>query len=442
MNILRLFLISCLCLGALGAARAQGKLSGVVQDSVTHEPLAFSSVFLANTTLGVTTNELGKFEFAKVPTGTYSVVGSYVGYRLAKQVITITNAPQQITLALAATGNQLAEVVVESTPNDPKEYQKFTDQFLGRTAFSDQSHIVNPKDVIVSYNDSTKDLTARSRKFVQIDNDALGYHVKYYGMRFSSNDEDGSLSFYGEPVFEEMTPRDERQQRQWAANRAAAYNGSFNHFLKSVYDNRVVAEGFLTQQVRVVVNNRFDLTDSLRRTLLTQRPNGPFSKPEQDSLRKWSRAQPVTATVYPEARPIDSIRQVSADGRHVYLRFTGELQVAHFGEAPDPKYGRPMSPLGATAKPYPALRQVSRLRLQGQEAEIQANGSLVNPFDVSAGEYWAFEKIGEFLPLNYVPPVTLAPAPAPAPARAAAPARTAAPTRSTPPTRASASARP
>jgi len=435
MNILRLFLISCLCLGALGAARAQGKLSGMVQDSVTHEPLAFSSVFLANTTLGITTNGQGRFEFTKVPAGTYSVVGSYVGYRLAKQTVTITSAPQQITLALAATGNQLAEVVVESTPNDPKDYQKFTEQFLGRTAFSDQSYIVNPKDVIVSYNDSTKDLTARSRKFVQIDNDALGYHVKYYDLRFSSNDEDRSLSFYGEPVFEEITPRDERQQRQWATNRAAAYNGSFTHFLKSVYDNRVAAEGFLAQQVRVVVNNRFELTDSLRRTMLTQRPNGPFSKAEKDSLTKWNRAAAVSATVYPEARPIDSIRRVSADRQHVYLRFTSELQVAHFGEAPDPKYGRPMSPLGATSKPYPTLRQVSRLRLQEHEAEIQPNGSLMNPLDVSTGEYWGFEKMGEFLPRNYEPPAMVAPAPAPAPIRSATPNRSATPTRSSASTR-------
>jgi hypothetical protein len=72
-----------------GAAQAQGKIKGVVQDSVTNEPLAFASVFLANTTLGVTTTEQGQFEFAQVPAGTYDIVGSYVGYRLRKQSITV-----------------------------------------------------------------------------------------------------------------------------------------------------------------------------------------------------------------------------------------------------------------------------------------------------------------------------------------------------------------
>ena len=54
-------------------AAAQASLSGVIQDSVTHQPLAFASVFLANTTLGVTTAEQGKFEFPRVPAGTYNV---------------------------------------------------------------------------------------------------------------------------------------------------------------------------------------------------------------------------------------------------------------------------------------------------------------------------------------------------------------------------------
>ncbi len=409
MNWLRLLLMGCCWLGALTSALAQAALSGVVQDSVTHQPLAFASVFLANTTLGVTTTEQGQFEFPRVPAGTYNVVGSYVGYRLAKQSVTVARAPQKVTLELAPTGNQLGEVVVESTPNRPEDYQKFTEQFLGRTAFSAQCRISNPKDVVVFYNDSTKDLTAKARKFVQIENEALGYRLKYYGLQFTSNAEDRSLSFYGEPVFEEMTPRDAQQQRQWAANRAAAYIGSFTHFLKSVYDNRVKAEGYLTQQIRVVSNPRFERADSLFRALTAKRPDGPFTGAEQDSLSKWGRVAPAFATLYPADRPVDSLRRVSADRQHTYLRFTGELQVAHFGEAPDPKYGRAMATLGSSRTPYPAppaLRQVSRLRLQVSEAEIQPNGSLMNPLDVSTGEYWGFEKIGEFLPLNYVPPTT------------------------------------
>jgi hypothetical protein len=407
-------MLCCCWLGALGAARAQGKLSGVVQDSATNEPLAFASVFLANTTLGVTTTEKGEFVFPKVPAGTYDVVGSYVGYRLAKQSVTVGREPKQVTLKLASTGNQLGEVVVKPAPNNPEEYRRFADLFLGATTFSEQCHISNPDQVRVLYDDSTKELTARAKQFLQVDNDALGYRLKYYGLEFGYNAQDRTLSYYGEPVFEEMKPRDERQQQVWAANRAAAYTGSFMHFLRSVYTNRVEAEGFLTQQVRVGPNPRFERAESKRLALQQRRANGGYTRAERDSLLKWSREAPITAALNTAPMPIDSIRRVSADGQHTYLQFSGELQVAHFGESPDPRYQRPMSPLGTPKKPYPAKRQVSRLRLQDGEAEIQANGSPLNPLDILIGEYWGFEKIGEFLPFDYNP-TAAAPAPVPTP---------------------------
>ncbi len=168
-----------------------------------------------------------------------------------------------------------------------------------------------------------------------------------------------------------MTPRDEAQKQQWLANRATAYTGSLMHFLRALYTNSLKANSFLAQQVR---NTSKGLV------------------------------------LNPAARPIDSLRRVSADGQHTYLRFRGPLQVAHFGEAPDPRYDRPMKSLGASRTPYPAKRQVSRLQLFDDEAEIQADGSVLNPLDISVGDYWGFEKIGEFLPYDYVPPTALAPA--------------------------------
>jgi len=147
----------------VGAAQAQGRLSGVAQDSVTHEPLAFASIFLANTTLGVTTTEQGKFEFPRVPAGTYDVVGSYVGYRLAKQTITMVPGTKEVTLLLAPTGNQLGEVVVKPAPNKPEEYRKFTELFIGGSTFSEQCHISNPDQVRVMLDDSTQELTARTK---------------------------------------------------------------------------------------------------------------------------------------------------------------------------------------------------------------------------------------------------------------------------------------
>ncbi|MBD2724061.1 carboxypeptidase-like regulatory domain-containing protein [Hymenobacter armeniacus] len=404
MKYFRLFAIGCFSLLTSFAAQAQGKLTGVVRDSATNEPLSFASVFLANTTLGVTTTEQGTFVFPKVPAGTYDVVGSYVGYRLAKQSVTIGREPQEVTLKLGATGNQLGEVVVKPAANKPEEYAKFSKLFLGGSTFSAQCRISNPDDVLVLYDDSTKELTAHAKEFVQIDNEALGYRLKYYGLQFSSNDDDRSVFYYGQPVFEELKPKDERQRKLWAANRLTAYKGSFMHFLRSVYNDRLKAEGFYTQQIRVFDNPRYVRAEEQRTALMAAKPNGPYTAAEQDSLDQWDTLAPVLATLNQQPLPIDSIRRVSPGGKRTFLRFNGELQVAYFGETPDPLYKRPMSPLGYPKPAFPSgPRQVSRLKLQGREAQFQANGTLLNPLDVFNGEYWGFEKIGEFLPVDYVP---------------------------------------
>ena len=407
MRILRLFLLASIWLGFTLAAQAQtGRITGVVQDSVTHEPLPFSSVFLANTTLGATTNENGVFTLDRVPKGNYDIVGSYVGYRLSKQNITVVAGATSpaITLRLPSSGPQLAEVVVKADSHQEDNYRKFTDLFVGRTAFSKQCRITNPGDVDVVFNDTTKTLTATTDNYVQVENKALGYRLKYFGMHFQYNAESEAVSYEGQTVFEEMKPKDEKQRRQWVANRLAAYNGSQTHFLKSVYANQLKENNFLAQQVRLVQPLRAARAEANLRKKTT-----PFTPAEVDSLRAWAALAPI-AQLNPAARPIDSLRHVAADGR-VYLRFSDELQVVYFGEAPDPAYTAPMSPIGPVDKTMSSKRQVSRLTLLVPETEINPNGTLVNPFDVVPGEYWGFQRIGEFLPLDYEPSVAATAAP-------------------------------
>jgi len=384
-----------------GLAFGQGRLSGVVQDSVTHQPLAFASVFLANTTLGVTTTERGTFEFTSVPAGSYDVVASYVGYRLARQPVVLGAAPRQLTLRLAPAASQLGEVVVRPNPNRAGDLLKFTELFLGRSTFSRQCRLRNPDDVRIDFDPAANELTASADNFVQVDNNALGYRVKYYGLRFVSNFTEQVVTFYGQPVFEEMTAGSERQQQQWQANRARAYQGSLTHFLRSVYEGRVADEGFVARRLRIVHNPRFDRADSLRRALLRQRH--AYSRAELDSLGRWAKVPPAFAMLYTAARPLDSLRRVAGDGRQL-LRFRDHLQVSYLRAGPDPNYRLAPPGFGQPApRPAPGL-QVSQLVLMQREVEIQPNGQLADPLAVFTDEYWGFEKMGEFLPVNYQPP--------------------------------------
>ncbi|MBU6121012.1 carboxypeptidase-like regulatory domain-containing protein [Hymenobacter siberiensis] len=395
-------------------ARAQDSLSGVALDSVTQQPLAFASVFLANTTLGVTTTEQGQFSFPRVPAGNYDVVGSYVGYRLAKRKITMGASPQQLTLQLAPIPNQLGEVVVRAkprrNPDRAANYQKFVTLFLGQTTFSRQCRIRNPDEVLVDFDADKNVLTASSPTYVQVDNQALGYRIKYYGLQFDYYFSKNLVKFYGQPAFEEMSPRNEQEQLQWEQNRAKAYRGSLTHFLKSVHDNQVSAEGFLVQRLRMVLNSRYARADSLRWSLFRARRNTGLSRADNDSLARWGKEAEIYSTLYTAARPIDSLRRVSAPAAQVFLRFTDYLQVTYSRESPDPHYLR-SAVSNVRIAMNPPTEQVSQLKLLEPEVEIQPNGQLTNPMAVFTDEYWGFEKMGEFLPVNYLPPASAAPIP-------------------------------
>jgi hypothetical protein len=98
---------------------------------------------------------------------------------------------------------------------------------------------------------------------------------------------------------------------------------------------------------------------------------------------------------------------VAADGQHVFLRFQDHLQVTYLLAGPDANYHpQPSRYARGPAPPLPQDRQVSQLVLMQPEVEIEPNGQLANPLAVFTDEYWGFEKMGEFLPVNYLPPAS------------------------------------
>ncbi|TGD78865.1 carboxypeptidase-like regulatory domain-containing protein [Hymenobacter wooponensis] len=378
-----------------------GTLTGTVRDSVTQAPLELASLFLANTTYGASTNEKGQFSLPNVPVGQYDLVISYLGYKLYKRSITVKPGPQTLPLLLTPNSQQLREVVIRPNPNRESDYQRFVQTFLGQSAFSRQCRIRNPKDVYVDYDSDKNELTATSAAFVQVDNDALGYRVKYYGLKFTQNFREQYVVFYGYPVFEEMKARNERQLRRWVANREQAYRGSLTHFLHSIYTSRVTSEGFLVQKMRIVPNRKFPRADSLAKALRQARRNSVFSSADQDSLSRWVKVPRAFSMLYTAPRPLDSLRRVQPDSGRVWLRFRDYLQVTYLKESPDPAYPA-ARPISAAAAALPK-GQISTLVLLQPEIEIQKNGQLVVPLGVFTDGYWGFEKMGEFLPLDYTP---------------------------------------
>src|SRR5207244_4162040 len=80
--------------------------------------------------------------------------------------------------------------------------------------------------------------------FLIIENNNLGYKVKYLLDNFQFNEVQHITYYGGDCIFEAMqgTPA---QQAAWAKNRKLAYEGSLMHYLRSLYAGTSRKEGFL-----------------------------------------------------------------------------------------------------------------------------------------------------------------------------------------------------
>lgn len=73
------------------------KVTGVVVDADTEEPIIGASVLVKGTTIGTITDIDGKYEINNIPAGSKSLMISFVGMRTVEVPIT-TSAPQKIVM--------------------------------------------------------------------------------------------------------------------------------------------------------------------------------------------------------------------------------------------------------------------------------------------------------------------------------------------------------
>lgn len=100
---------------SVGFSQAQrGKITGVVIDEQTKEPLISTNVFIEGTTLGAATDLEGRYVILNVPPGTYSVTASMIGYAKVTQtgVGVYIDRTTEVNFRLRDATIQVQEVVV------------------------------------------------------------------------------------------------------------------------------------------------------------------------------------------------------------------------------------------------------------------------------------------------------------------------------------------
>jgi hypothetical protein len=359
-------------------------LSGVVTDSATGKPLAGVSVFLNNTSRGAVTRTDGSFLVRDIPRGRYELVFSAIGYATAVVNIEGSHLPSTLQMALHTQATELASVTVE--PNDRHGWARwgklFMENFIGTGENAASCDLRNRQVLRFHFSKKNNRLNVTATEPLIIDNSALGYTLEYRLEQFTLDLGSKTTTYFGYPFFQEMTAAKESRRRKWSEARLQAYRGSVMHFMRSLYGDHTIQEGFLAER-KVTTPNEEKI-----RVKNIYRPD--FQKPgafPMDTLYHfWEVLRQPNIVTKMVIVPPDSILTTDAD-RRKGLFFQGELTIL---------YG---------VNDRSGAYRGSQIRLiTPMVITVQENGSYFPPQEMLILGSWAqSEKISNLLPLDYEP---------------------------------------
>jgi len=359
------FLSTLFCFG-------QYQITGTISDADTNQPLEFANVFLANTTLGINTDENGNFLLENISEGNYDLVVSYIGYEDSVQKLVIS---KWMTALKPNTVNLQTVEVKSVTGKKRKRYlKKFKNALLGNTFNATKTKIVNPQVIDIQFNKG--ELIATANDLIIIDNKALGYRLKFLLEKFSLKGE--QVTYAGKPLFEKLQPQDSNEKKMWESNRLKTYLGSARHFYEALVNDKLKEEGFAIYIAKLKANRAFHaLGETKSKSILIPHSNK----------------------------------------KDFYLKFAEFLQVVYLKEKKEStngQLGNIVSGLGHPAEKEMISQskndvkeadqyKTSYLFLRKSRLKINANGRLQEPELMIEYGDWSNERLADLLPNDYFP---------------------------------------
>ncbi|MGZ3813641.1 MAG: carboxypeptidase-like regulatory domain-containing protein [Mucilaginibacter sp.] len=393
LTLITLFLLPVICI-------AQSKISGRVVDSVNNKPIANASIFLNNASNGCSSSSDGTFFLPNVKNGQYELIISILGYETYRQTVLISGDIDLKKIRIKPQPIALRQVNIKPDPNRDRYYEIFKKEFLGSTANARKCKILNPKILDIYHDNESQTIHVSSDKFLEIENEALGYKLKYLLNSFVLDSAGLLLAYKGSVVFSNMEGSPS-QQRRWQKHRLRAYQGSLMHFLRAVKNDQADEEGFkVFRLIRKTI--ALGSSDSLIASKILYYKKLIGKNPAvHDSLYYWiNLAQAPKAVQKLEKRELrikDFAKLTDIKGiytldfkDHLYIIYTKKHDYSE-STAYHPTF------IGS----YP----ISIINFRTHYVFFDGNGGVLNPEgDVIEG-HWAGNRVADELPLDYEPEI-------------------------------------
>lgn len=342
-------------------------ISGTVKNAKTGDPMPFANVFINNTTLGSTTDDKGNFLIAGSLPRIVELVASYVGFETATKTLNISGSGStKVDFDLKPFESILTEVQLKSRRDKKweRDLRRFREVFLALPddPFASQLEIKNPwvldfETVKVS---GPNYVHATAQEPLQIVNHALGYDVTYYlkDYRFYYH----RSSYLGFVFFDSQELTDSVELAKVERNQVSSYMGSIRHLLKSVLLAKVYEEDFQIFELLPVDHFR------IRTNVFTDEIDKSIKRVYVDSIQRI----PLENGNFRVIWPFDA-----------EIHYGGKFWVNDY-------YSDVYSPVSWVSAPLGYF-------------DIDRSGVPVIPSQVVLSGYMGRQRMGRFLPHDYVP---------------------------------------
>lgn len=407
-SLLTLFL---LIIGNICLAQQNYMLSGTVKDK-HGEALPGAGVYVSGYKIATVSNNKGDFALRLKP-GNYDILVQLIGYKALNKNIIISDKSIKIDLVLEESITQLNEVTIKPDPNRAHYLAMFSDFFIGTTPNAEQCKMINPNVLLIDYDNEESKLTVKTNQFLIIENQALGYRIKYLVNNFEYSSRTKIIYYEGFPYYEDLKGST-RKKKIWAKKRLTAYLGSPQHFFTSLYNGKATEEGFIINKL-ITQPNRDKPSDSTIRAnikRLTKVQEGLLRKTinlnHGDSLSYWIRKKNLPDGISILSRsPVAQDTLVHIHNQNIKsINFSDKLYIIYTKEKEDPLFANRIGLSINRPLDMPDY-QISTITLQIAPVYFYENGGIYNPRAMLYAGYWGWEKIADSVPMDYLPPADI-----------------------------------
>ncbi|RYG22188.1 MAG: carboxypeptidase-like regulatory domain-containing protein [Chitinophagaceae bacterium] len=236
---------------------SQINISGKIVDERTNEGIAGASVYLNNSSCGTKTDADGKFKLSCSTMGAAEIVFSHLSYE--KKIMSVLQGNEEnLTVALKAKQNNLNEVVIrpkQSKADLLKWMDVFLQNFIGNyDKTSKHCKIKNAEVLYFDFDRQENKLKASAREPLLIENSHIGYKIRIELDKFEYSFNTNQVLAVYSSFYDEVPQKDTVAENQIKKNRRSYYYGSTMHFMRSLYKNKAITEGFWLFKYSAVKN--------------------------------------------------------------------------------------------------------------------------------------------------------------------------------------------